>query len=109
MYAIRSYYAQALRPLVHFLENPPHLLPGPPDPEADQSHGGAPVEDHHQDQPVLDDREVHVVPLSLVEEDRELLFADQRRQPPRGRGSRQHRAAAAPSHRGGLGPSYNFV
>src|SRR5205823_11334848 len=38
---------------------------------------GTGIEDHHQDDPSSDDADVQVVFLSLVKEDRELLFSNQ--------------------------------
>src|SRR3989337_2698097 len=52
--------------------------------KADETDRRALVEDHHENEPVIDHRYVHVVPLALVEEDREFLLPDQRGKPPRG-------------------------
>src|SRR5581483_7331076 len=51
-----------------------------PYPEPDEAEGGALVEDHHEDDAGADDGDVNVVPLPLVEEDRELLLPDQLRE-----------------------------
>ena len=45
--------------------------------QAHEAEGGALVEDHDQDHALGHDRDVDVVLLALVEEDRELLLADE--------------------------------
>src|SRR2546428_5037450 len=46
-------------------------------PQPHQTERGTGIEDYHQDDPSSDDADVQVVFLSLVKEDRELLFSDQ--------------------------------
>src|SRR6266478_1128652 len=46
-------------------------------PQPHQTERGTGIEDHHQDDPSSDDADVQVVFLSLVKEDRELLFSEQ--------------------------------
>ena len=48
--------------------------------QAHEAERAALVEDHHQDDPAGDDRDVDVVALALVEQDREFLLADEPRQ-----------------------------
>src|SRR5512141_3050547 len=58
---------------------------GLPDAQADKADRGAPVEDDHEDEALRHDGEVHVVPLTLVEEDGELLLSDEVGEPAGGR------------------------
>src|ERR1043166_9098239 len=48
--------------------------------ETHEPERGAAVEDDDQDDPLPDDRDVQVVALPLVEEDRELLLSDELRE-----------------------------
>ena len=65
------------------------------------------VEHHHEDDPVRDQRDVEVVALALVEVDREVVFADELREPARGRdaarGERREARGVDAAHLAGLG------
>ena len=82
-------------------------LRGALDAQAHQAERGAGVEDHDEDHPVADERDVHVVLLALVEEDRELFFAEELGEAARGgdvaggeRGERRGVHAARVARRG---------
>ena len=75
--AARSFSTLSMMWVNTALSSPRGLL----DPEPDEAERGALVEDHHQDHPLGHDGDVDVVALALVEEDRELLLADQAGQP----------------------------
>ncbi len=90
------------RALLDLFKNLGELAPSLLHPQSDEPERTAFVEDHDEDDSFCDQRDVEIVPLALVEVDREFLFADDLGEAPgRGdaaRGQRREARRVDPAH-----------